>query len=175
MVSYKQDNKLSRAASAPGLMFYNRGRMATKLHYNKRLWQKHVLAENRRDIPGLLATLVEDPLYILMATGQEYRGKEGVASFYQGLFDGLPDASFDLQGVTIGEDMVVEESRFHGTHNGTFFGIPATRKFVTFPLIIMFPVVGDRFYGERMYFDMNTLLVQMGLAERTTYSIGHPD
>src|SRR5258708_14801922 len=97
MVSYKQDKKLSRAASAPGLMFYNRGRMATKLHYNKRLWQKHVLAENRRDIPGLLATLVEYPLYILMATGQEYR---------------------------------------HGE---------------------------SRFRGERMYFDMYTLLKQMDL------------
>src|ERR1044071_9120400 len=49
--------------------------MASKLHYNKRLWQKHVLAENRRDIPGLLATLVDEPLYVLMATGQEYRGQ----------------------------------------------------------------------------------------------------
>src|SRR5258708_34818213 len=170
MVSYKQDKKLSREASATGLTCYNRGRMATKLHYNKRLWQKHVLAENRRDIPGLLATLVEDPLYILMATGQEYRGKEGVASFYQGLFDGLPDATFDLKTVTIGEEMVVEESVFRGTHNGVFFGVPATGKFVTFPLIIMFPVVGDRFYGERMYFDWNTLLMHMGLATALPFS-----
>lgn len=135
------------------------------LHQIKRLWQRHVLAENRRDIPGLLATLVEEPQYTLMATGQVYQGKTGVASFYQGLFDGLPDATFDLVSVTIGEQMVVEESRFRGTHNGELFEIPATGKFVTFPLIIMFPVVGDRFYGERMYFDMNTLLEQMGLAE----------
>src|SRR5260221_9529018 len=99
------------------------------LHQIKRLWQKHVLAENRRDIPGLLATLVDDPLYILMATGREYRGTGGVASFYQGLFDGLPDASFDLVSVTIGDEMVVEESRFHGTHNGSLFGIPASGKF----------------------------------------------
>ena len=146
--------------------------MVSKLHQTKRLWQRHVLAENRRDIPGLLATLVEEPLYVVMATGQEYRGKEGVASFYQGLFDGLPDASFDLQSVTIGEEMVVEESRFHGTHTGTLFGIPATEKFVTFPLIIMFPVIGDRFYGERLYFDMNTLLQHMGLADPSPYGRG---
>jgi steroid delta-isomerase-like uncharacterized protein len=141
--------------------------LASKLHHNKRLWQKHVLAENRRDIPGLLATLIDDPLYIVMATGQEYKGKEGVASFYQGLFDGLPDATFDLVGVTIGEEMVVEESRFWGTHNGPLFNIPATGKYVTFPLIIMFPVVGEKFGGERMYFDMNTLLHGMGLADTT--------
>jgi steroid delta-isomerase-like uncharacterized protein len=139
--------------------------VTNKLHQNKRLWQKHVLAENRRDIPGLLATLVDDPLYVVMATGQEYRGSEGVASFYQGLFDGLPDATFDLVSVTVGETMVVEESRFRGAHNGPLFGIPASKKFVTFPLIIMFPVVGERFHGERLYFDMNTLLMQMGLGE----------
>jgi len=143
--------------------------LASKLHQNKRLWQRHVLAENRRDIPGLLATLVDDPLYVIMATGQEYKGKEGVASFYQGLFDGLPDASFDLRSTTIGEEMVVEESKFHGTHTGTLFGIPATGKFVTFPLIIMFPVAANRFQGERLYFDMNTLLCQMGLAEPSPY------
>src|SRR5258708_33941066 len=100
------------------------------LHQIKRLWQKHVLAENRRDIPGLLATLVDDPLYVLMATGQEYRGQSGVAAFYQGLFDGLPNATFDLKTVTVGEEMDVWESQFRGTHNGVFFGVPATGKFV---------------------------------------------
>jgi steroid delta-isomerase-like uncharacterized protein len=136
--------------------------MASKLHYNKRLWQKHVLAENRRDIAGLLATLVENPRYVIMATGLTYEGKEGVAGFYQGLFDGMPDANFNLQTVTVGEEMVVEESVFTGTHTGLLFNLPPSGKFITFPLIIMFPMVGDKFGGERMYFDMNTLLVAMG-------------
>ncbi len=142
------------------------------LHYNKRLWQKHVLAENRRDIPGLLATLVEDPLYFIMATGLEYRGKEGVTSFYQGLFDGMPDANFNLKSVTIDEAMVIEESVFTGTHTGPLFNLPPSGQYITFPLIIMFPLVGDKFWGERMYFDMYTLLRQMNydisiLAETT--------
>lgn len=136
--------------------------MGSRLHYIKRLWQKHVVAENKQDIPGLLDTLIDDPLYVVMATGLEYRGKEGVASFYQGLFDSMPDAVFDLQTVTISEEMVVEESIFRGTHTGTLFGLPPSGKFITFPLIIMFPVQGDKFLGERMYFDMNTLVTQMG-------------
>lgn len=137
--------------------------MASKIHYNKRLWQKHVLAENRRDIPGLLATLIDDPLYEIMATGLQYPGKEGVTRFYSGLFESIPDANFNLVTVTIDDAMVVEESVFSGTHTGHLFEIPPTGQFVTFPLIIMFPVVGDKFGGERMYFDMNTLLRQMGL------------
>ena len=136
--------------------------MTSTLHYNKRLWQKHVLAENKRDIPGLLATLVDEPLYEIKATGLQYAGKDRVASFYQGLFDGMPDANFDLKTVTIGEEMVVEESVFTGTHTGPLFNLPPSGQFITFPLIIMFPVIGDKFGGERMYFDMNTLLTQMG-------------
>jgi steroid delta-isomerase-like uncharacterized protein len=143
--------------------------MASQLHYNKRLWQQHVLAENRRDIPGLLATLTENPRYI-MATRLEYVGKEGVASFYQGLFDGMPDASFNLKSITIGEDMVVEESVFTGTHTGSLFKLPPSGKYITFPLIIMFPREGEKFAGERMYFDLQTLLTQMGY----DYSILYP-
>lgn len=136
--------------------------MTSNLHYIKRLWQKHVLAENRRDIPGLLATLCEHPVYMIMATGLTYEGREGVASFYQGLFDGMPDANFDLKSVTVGEDMVVEESVFTGTHTGPLFDLPPSGKYITFPLIIMFPFDGEKFTGERMYFDMQTLLQQMG-------------
>lgn len=136
--------------------------MSDKRHYNKRLWQKHVIAENKRDIPGLLATLIPDPLYEIMATGLQYKGQEGVSRFYQGLFDGMPDANFELKSVTVGEEMVVEESVFTGTHTGPLFELPPSGQFITFPLIIMFPVQGDKFAGERMYFDMQTLLKQMG-------------
>jgi steroid delta-isomerase-like uncharacterized protein len=136
--------------------------MSSKLHYNKRLWQKHVIAENKRDIPGLLATLNDFPVYEIMATGLRYEGPEGVTGFYQGLFDGMPDADFELVSVTVDEHMVVEESVFKGTHTGPLFELPPSGNFITFPLIIMFPVDGDKFAGERMYFDMQTLLRQMG-------------
>ena len=76
------------------------------LHANKRLWQKHVLAENRRSVEGLLATLCAEPVYVIMATGQEHRGREGVAAFYLGLFESMPDVTFDLQEVFIGESGV---------------------------------------------------------------------
>ena len=57
------------------------------LHANKRLWQRHVLAENRRSIEGLLATLNAEPLYVIMATGARHHGRAAVAAFYTGLFE----------------------------------------------------------------------------------------
>src|SRR5574341_392662 len=96
------------------------------LHQIRRLWQKHVIAENRRDIPGLLATLCDDPTYIIMATGAEFRGKDQVATFYRSLFEAIPDATFDLRNQYVGVEGVVEESVLRGTHNGAaLFGVPA--------------------------------------------------
>ncbi|MEP7356535.1 MAG: ester cyclase [Anaerolineales bacterium] len=133
------------------------------LHANKRLWQRHVLAENRRSIEGLLATLSVEPLYVIMATGAEHRGREAVATFYSGLFESMPDVTFNLRDVFIGETGVVEESVLTGTHTGNLFGLPPTGLPLRLPLTIVFPMLAGEILGERMYFDMDSLQRQLGL------------
>lgn len=135
------------------------------LHANKRLWQRHVLAENRRSIEGLLATLCAEPLYVIMATGQEHRGRDAVAAFYSGLFISMPDVTFELRDVFIGESGVVEESVLVGTHTGDLFGLPPTGRPIRLPLTIVFPMRAGEILGERMYFDMDSLQRQLGLRE----------
>jgi carboxymethylenebutenolidase len=133
------------------------------LHSNKRLWQRHVLAENRRSIDGLLATLSAEPLYKIIATGAEHRGRQAVAAFYTGLFESMPDVTFNLQDVFIGENGVVEESVLAGTHTGSLFGLPPTGRPLRLPLTIVFPMRAGEILGERMYFDLDSLQRQLGL------------
>ena len=133
------------------------------LHQNKRLWQRHVLAENRRSVDGLLETLCEEPVYQVMATGTVHRGRQAVAAFYSGLFESLPDVTFNLVDVFIGENGVVEESVLAGTHTGDLFGLPATGRSVRLPLTIVFPMRGGQILGERLYFDYDSLQRQIGL------------
>jgi steroid delta-isomerase-like uncharacterized protein len=133
------------------------------IHQNRRLWQRHVLAENRRSIEGLLETLCAEPVYKIMATNQTYKGQERVAEFYQGLFDGVPDAVFELINVFVGEEGVVEESILRGTHAGTLFDLPPTGRPVALPLTIVFPMLNGEILGERLYFDLLTLLRQLDL------------
>lgn len=135
------------------------------IHANKRLWQRHVLAENRRSVEGLLATLNAEPLYVIMATGQEHRGPAAVAAFYTGLFESMPDVTFDLQQVFIAESGVVEESVMVGTHTGNLFGLPPTGRPIRLPLTIVFPMAAGAILGERLYFDMDSLQRQLGLRE----------
>lgn len=128
------------------------------LHQNKRLWQKHVLAENRRSIEGLLDTLCDEPVYIIMATGEVHRGKDAVAAFYTGLFEAVPDATFDLVNAYVGEEGVVEESVLRGTHRGKWMGVEASGRRIELPLTIVFPMKNGQILGERLYFDLGTLM-----------------
>ncbi|HLF26030.1 MAG TPA: ester cyclase [Anaerolineae bacterium] len=132
------------------------------IHQNKRLWQKHVLAENRRSLEGLLDTLCDEPVYTIMATGEEHRGKDAVAAFYRGLFEAAPDATFDLINVFVAEEGVVEESVLRGTHRGKWMGVEATGRQIQLPLIIVFPMKNGQILGERLYFDLGTLLKSLG-------------
>ena len=48
----------------------------------RRLWQRHSIAEDRRDIDGLIATLTPDCVYELVPTGQRWEGHVGAREFY---------------------------------------------------------------------------------------------
>jgi steroid delta-isomerase-like uncharacterized protein len=133
------------------------------LHENRRLWQRHVLAENRRSIDDLLETLCADPIYKIMATSATFKGREQVAQFYTGLFEGVPDATFELINAFVGEEGVVEESILRGIHGGTLFGIPATGREIALPLTIVFPILNGLIMGERLYFDLATLARELGV------------
>jgi len=139
------------------------GEAMSVLHENRRLWQRHVLAENRRSIEGLLETLCADPIYKIMATNATFKGREQVAQFYNGLFEGVPDAMFELINAFVGEEGVVEESILRGTQRGSLFGIPPTGREIALPLTIVFPIVTGQIMGERLYFDLATLARELGV------------
>jgi len=74
----------------------------------------------------------------------------------------VPDATFELRNQYVGEEGVVEESVLKGTHNGAdLFGFAPKGGQIALPLTIVFPMEGDKFWGERMYFDMGTLQRQV--------------
>jgi steroid delta-isomerase-like uncharacterized protein len=133
------------------------------LHENRRVWQRHVLAENRRSIEGLLDTLCADPIYKIMATSATFKGKEQVAQFYTGLFEGVPDANFELINTFVSEEGVVEESILRGTQRGALFGLPPTGREIALPMTIVFPILKGQIMGERLYFDLATLARELGV------------
>jgi hypothetical protein len=121
----------------------------------KRLWVRHSIAEDARDIDGLLATLTPDAVYEIVPTGQQWHGQHGVRAFYTELFAAFPDNRFGLTEIVVGPQGVFEAARLTGTNLGPWAGVAASGLPLDLEILILFPwdAVEARFKGERIWFD----------------------
>lgn len=132
-----------------------RGFDPAELRRIKRLWVRHSIAEDRRDIEGLVATLAPDCVYEIVVTGQRWDGHAGARRFYEELFAAFPDNAFALREIVIGPQGVFEAATLTGTNQGPWAGVPASGLRVALEVLILFPwdPVTERFAGERIWFD----------------------
>ena len=125
----------------------------------RRLWQRHSIAEDRRDIDGLLATLSPECTYEIVGTGLRWEGPEGARAFYTELFAAFPDNRFGLTDIVIGPQGVFEAVVLEATHEGPFAGLQPTGRRVRLELAILFPwdPATERFAGEQIFIDRSAL------------------
>jgi hypothetical protein len=123
-------------------------------HEVRELWKAHSIAEDRRDIPGLIATLTDDCVYELLPEGTRWEGHAGAVRFYTELISAFPDIHFDLQNIVIGPQGVCEEAKVTGTHKARWLDRQPTGQKVEFRVVIFFPwdLEKKKFKGERVYF-----------------------
>ena len=119
----------------------------------RQLWKRHSIAEENRDLPGLLSTLTDDCVYELVQTGHCWEGHEGAARFYGGLLGAFPDIDFELTDIVIGPQGVCEEADVTGTHEAAWLGIPPSGEHLAWKVVIFFPWDRERrlFRGEKVY------------------------
>jgi predicted ester cyclase len=121
----------------------------------RELWKRHSLAEDNRDLPGLISTLTEDCVYELAQSGHRWERHEGAARFYTELLTAFPDIHFDLTDIVIGPQGVCEEARVTGTHKARWLDVEPTGEFLQWRVIIFFPwdPSARKFKGEKVYTD----------------------
>ncbi len=119
-------------------------------------WTRHSIAEDARDIPGLVATLAPDCVYEVPQRGRRWEGHEGATRFYEELLAAFPDVHFALTNIVIGPQGVYEEALATGTHKKEWLGFAPSGGHVEFRVIIHFPWDPDckKFRGERVFFDL---------------------
>ena len=126
----------------------------------RQLWIAHSMAEDSRDIPGLMATLTEDCVYTVVNKGVDWHGKAGATQFYTQLLTSFPDIHFELQNIVIGPQGVFEEAFVTGTYTSQWLDLPAPHgQRIEFMVTILFPWDPGRklFTGERVYFYLGNL------------------
>jgi predicted ester cyclase len=119
----------------------------------RELWKKHSIAEDARDLPGLISTLTEDCVYELVDSGHRWEGHEGATRFYMGLLSAFPDIAFELTDIVIGPQGVCEEADVTATHLGEWLGRPPSGEHLAWKVVIFFPWDTERrlFRGEKVY------------------------
>ena len=121
----------------------------------RELWKRHSIAEDERDLPGLLSTLTEDCVYELVQTGNVWRGHDGATRFYTELLSAFPDIHFSLTDIVIGPQGVCEQADVTGTREGAWLGQPPTGEQLEWKVAIFFPwdPAARLFKGERVWVD----------------------
>ena len=123
--------------------------------------RRHLDAENRQDVEGVLDTFAA-PKYDVKALGAVSDGADAVHELMTGLFTGFPDFHVNVLNMHHSENVVVVEEIMGGTHEGPWAGVPPTGRKMQVPCACIFEFDDDRLTCEKVYFDLATILRQLG-------------
>lgn len=127
--------------------------------------REHMDAENRHDFEATLATF-QHPRYELIPTGDIFDGEAEVRRYYDETRGAFPDQRNRLLALFNADDAVIVEFILEGTHLGAYRGLPATRRAFRCQTMafFLFAEGGEKIVCERVYFDVATILRQLGVA-----------
>jgi steroid delta-isomerase-like uncharacterized protein len=134
-----------------------------------------ITAYNDRNWDKAKAAITTDFLYDEVATGRKVEGADATLDAWKGWAQAFPDSkgSFDRAHVA-GNDTVVLELTWRGTHQGplgTAMGnIAPTGKSIEIRAVAIVEMKGEKARSQRHFFDMATLLQQIGLKWSVTAS-----
>ncbi len=110
--------------------------------------------------------MTPDYVYYELGTQRRIDGPEAVVAAMQGWKEAMPDAAGTVTNAVASGDTVTLEITWEATHTGPLESpmgtIPASGKRQVTPAAWIFNFEGDKINESRHYFDMVTLLVQIG-------------
>ena len=125
--------------------------------------REHIKAESSHDMKALLAGMTSDCFNDVAAEPKPFRGPKRVAERYRKHWAGFPDFKVRVKRLlAVGEDAIVTENEWSGTHLGNFLGYPPTGKYVRVRALVVWHFKGKRLWGETVFFDMGGLLKKIG-------------
>jgi len=127
------------------------------------LVREHMASENVHEFDTTLATF-SHPRYEIVPTGDVFDGEAAVRRYFEESRTAFPDQRNELVRLHHAEDAVIVEFDLKGTHQGPLRGIPPTGREFTCRTIALFLFEADRLVCERVYFDLLTILAQLGIA-----------
>jgi len=127
-----------------------------------------VVAYNDKNWEAVTKTVTDDVEYDEVATNRTLRGPSDVIAAWKGWATTLPDSRATFEAAHVSGNTVVLELTWRGTHSGplqTAAGaIPATGRKIEIRAVQIVDLTAEgKTRRVRHYFDMATLLAQLGV------------
>jgi steroid delta-isomerase-like uncharacterized protein len=125
-----------------------------------------ILAYNDKNWTAVKTAITANFVYDEVATRRKTQGADQAIALWQGWAKALPDSRATIHGAIASGGTVVLELTWQGTHNGPLETpngpIAATGKRIEIRSCVVTEIAGDKAKLQRQYFDMATLLQQIG-------------
>jgi steroid delta-isomerase-like uncharacterized protein len=127
-----------------------------------------LIAFNEKDWDAVRASITSDFVYDEVATHRKVQGVDQVIPLWQGWATAFPDARATFHRALPSDGTVVLELTWQGTHKGPLQtpkgAIAATEKSIEIRSCVVTEIAGDKAKLQRHYFDMATMLHQLGVS-----------
>ena len=118
-------------------------------------WRAH-------DAAGLAADHAPDAI-VISPTGGVLKGREHIERIYRMWFTAFPDLARTAVDMLIDGDRAVLVATVTGTHDGDFFGLPASGRRVEFLCAFIYILRDGAIVHERRILDFTGVLIQVGV------------
>lgn len=130
--------------------------------------KNHIEAFNRGDWDAYKRSLTDDVVYDEEATQRRVQGPDTVIELLQKWKSAFPDLKGTLRATFPAADAIVAEIEWEGTQDGLFEGpmgtLPASGKHGTVAAVEVVRFDGELISEIRHYFDLLTILRQLGVS-----------
>ena len=130
------------------------------------LLRENIEAFNAGDATRIGTTLADGAVYDERGTQRRVQGRDEIVQTVLGWREAFPDAQGTIQNIFASGDRAVAEILWQGTHSGDLMGptgtISATGKRIQVPATMVVTTEGGKIKENHHYFDMMTLLQQIG-------------
>jgi steroid delta-isomerase-like uncharacterized protein len=142
--------------------------------------REHMESENRHDFDTTIDTFAH-PRYELIPTGDVFDGEDEVRGYFAESRSAFPDQRNEIVALHHADDAVIVEFDLLGTHLGNLRALPPTGRSFRCRMTAFFLFEGEELVCERVYFDQQSIMRQLGLAHesaslagRLSMAVSHP-
>ena len=121
-------------------------------------------AFSEKNIDILTTENFQENVSVVTADGN-ITGLNDFKAYYANYINGFSDGEFSIVNAFAQGDNLVKHWNFKGTHDGEFFGIPATNKTLDLSGTTIVKMKDGKILQEQDFFDNYSFMKQLGLIE----------